>query len=158
MAVYIEKDSDLKFDFHYRTAALKAVNTVMEEYGVPAYLDVNIMIVSADEIRRINAQNRDLNEVTDVLSFPYFEFDAPGVFDKDAPPWSEGDILGDIVLCADKVISQAQEYGHSQKRELTFLTVHSMLHLLGYDHMETSDAEVMEEKQDLIMNKLGILR
>ena len=158
MAVYIEKNSDLRFDFHYRTAIEKAVDMVMREYQVPSFLDVNVMIVTSDVIREINAQNRNIDQVTDVLSFPYFEFDSPGDFDKENPPWDEGDILGDIVLCADKVISQALEYGHSQKREMVFLTVHSMLHLLGYDHMEASDAEVMEAKQDEIMNKLGILR
>ena len=158
MSVYIENTSGQKFNFHYRVITEKAVKTVMEEYRIPDYLDVNIMIVSADEIKRINCETRDKDEVTDVLSFPYFEFDHPGCADKENISWSEGDILGDIVLCAEKIISQAEEYGHSQKREMAFLTVHSMLHLLGYDHMKEKDAALMEERQEFFMNRLGISR
>lgn len=158
MAVYIEKNSDIRFDFHYRVVIEKAVDTVMTEYGIPQYLDVNVMIVGPDEMKQINYETRSIDEVTDVLSFPYFELDPPGSFDENDAPWSEGDILGDIVLCADRIISQSAEYGHSQKREMAFLTVHSMLHLLGYDHMEAPDALLMESRQDFFMNRLGILR
>ena len=158
MAVYIEKNSDIKFDFHYRVTVKKAVETVMTEYGIPRFLDVNVVIVSEDKIREINSQTRSIDSVTDVLSFPYFEFDSPGVFDSDNSQCMEGDILGDIVLCAPKIISQSEEYGHSQKREMAFLTVHSMLHLLGYDHMIPEDAQLMEERQEYFMKKLGISR
>ena len=70
----------------------------------------------------------------------------------------EGDIFGDIVLCAGKILSQSEEYGHSQKREMSFLTVHSMLHLAGYDHIEPEDAIKMEEKQEYFMQLLKIPR
>ena len=92
------------------------------------------------------------------MSFPYFEYQEAGVFDRSQYDPAEEEILGDIVVCGEKIISQAEEYGHSQKRELAFLVVHSMLHLTGYDHMEKKDAGIMEEQQRRIMEQLGISR
>ena len=158
MAVYIEKQTDTRFDFHYRPVIEKAVKTVMENKDIPEELDVNVLIVDPDEMRRINKETRNIDSVTDVLSFPYFEYNAPGFFDRELIEWADEDILGDIVICADKIIRQAEEYGHSQKRELAFLTVHSMLHLTGYDHISDQDAELMEEEQRKIMNILNIPR
>ena len=158
MATYIEKQTDTRFDFHYRPVIERAVKTVMEYYDIPEELDVNIMIVDPEEIRKINKETRDIDNVTDVLSFPYFDYNTPGVFDQEVNDWADGDILGDIVICADRIISQAEEYGHSQKRELAFLTVHSMLHLIGYDHMSEQDAEIMEKEQKIIMGILDITR
>ena len=158
MAIYIEKQTTTRFDFHYRPVIEKAVKTVMEVKNIPEELDVNVMIVGPEEMRGINKETRDIDSVTDVLSFPYFEYTTPGVFDRESNDWSDEDILGDIVICADRIISQAEEYGHSQKRELAFLTVHSMLHLIGYDHMTDPDAELMEKEQKEIMKILNITR
>ena len=158
MAIYIENDSGIKFDFHYRKTLENAVTTVMSELSVPDGLDVNVMIVTPDEMKSINNDTRGIDKVTDVLSFPYFQLDPDEGYSFDDISWNEGDIFGDIVLCGEKIISQAEEYGHSQKREMVFLTVHSLLHLSGYDHMEPEDAAKMEEKQEILMNKLGILR
>ena len=158
MNIYIENETDTTFDFEgCREVITDAVNTVAADKGLPEGLDVNVLIVSADDIRKINLQNRGIDKVTDVLSFPYFEYEEPGVFEGELFE-DEENILGDIILCADKIISQAAEFGHSQKRELSFLTVHSMLHLTGYDHMEDGEREIMEEQQRKYMEILGILR
>ena len=158
MAVYIENQEKARFNFHYKVVIEKAVRTVMEEKNIPSELDVNVLIVSPEEIRSINNETRNIDKVTDILSFPYFEYDIPGVFDEENNEWNEEDILGDIVVCADKIKSQAEEYGHSQKRELAFLIVHSMLHITGYDHIDPADAVVMEAEQEKIMEILGISR
>ena len=158
MAIYIEKQTNTRFDFHYRPVIEKAVKTVLELKNIPEELDVNVMIVGPGEMQRINYETRGIDSVTDVLSFPYFEYPVPGVFDQELNDWADEDILGDIVLCADRIINQAEEYGHSQKRELAFLTVHSMLHLIGHDHMTDPDVELMEKEQKEIMKILNITR
>ena len=158
MNIYIENETDAVFDFDgYEKVITDAVNAVASDKGLPEGLDVNVLIVSADDIREINLQNRGIDRATDVLSFPYFEYEEPGVFEGELFA-DEENILGDIILCADKIISQAAEFGHSQKRELSFLTVHSMLHLTGYDHAEDGERMVMEEQQRKYMEILGILR
>ena len=158
MAVYIENPSGCRFQFHYKVVIQKAINAVLEDLDIPKELDVNVLIVSPEEIRRINRETRDIDKVTDILSFPYFEYQEAGVFDRSQYDPAEEEILGDIVVCGEKILSQAEEYGHSQKRELAFLIVHSMLHLTGYDHMEKKDAALMEEQQKRIMELIGISR
>jgi len=158
MAVYVENQTDTRFSFHYKELIRRAVRTVMEDKHIPQELDVNVMIVNSEMMRSINHENRKIDAVTDVLSFPYFEFEQPGFFDEQVQDWADEDILGDIVLCDERIISQAEEYGHSQKREMAFLVVHSMLHLIGYDHMEEADAQLMEQEQKRMMDILGILR
>ncbi|MDD6879144.1 MAG: rRNA maturation RNase YbeY [bacterium] len=111
----------------------------------------NIIIVDEDTIRDLNKQYRNIDRPTDVISFA-LEDD-----DKVISP-NEIRILGDIYICLNKVYSQASEYGHSFKRELTFLAVHGLLHLLGYDHIEKEDEEVMFKKQEEVLNYYGINR
>lgn len=130
----------------------------MEKKEVPGELDVNVLVVPSARMQEINRDSRGIDEVTDVLSFPYFEYETAGFFDREEMEWAEGDILGDIVLCADRIFSQAEEYGHSPKREMAFLTVHSMLHLIGYDHIREEDREVMEREQRSFMELLQIPR
>ena len=158
MSVFIENTSGCSFSFHYKVLITKAVTAICQDKNIPEELDVNVLLVTPEEIKRINNETRGIGLVTDVLSFPYFEYEKPGIFDREANDWTDGDILGDIVICAEKVIKQAEDYGHSQKRELAFLTVHSMLHLIGYDHIEEKDAEQMEPEQKRIMDLLGITR
>ena len=115
-------------------------------------------------MRLINRDNRGVDSVTDVLSFPMTEFTLPGDFSgvEDVPDCCNietGELmLGDIVICAQKVSDQAAEYGHGKRREYAFLIVHSMLHLVGYDHMNDDERMVMEEKQRIIMDTLNIPR
>ena len=107
---------------------------------------------------------RGMEKPTDVLSFPMIEYAVPGEFDfleerEDCFDPETGELtLGDIVVSKEKVIAQAEEYGHSILREYAFLIVHSILHLTGYDHMEENERRVMEEKQDEIMDLLNIIR
>ena len=158
MSVYIDNRTGIHFPFHYRVLIERCVKTVMEDKDIPKELDVNVLITEPDEMHSINLESRGIDSVTDVLSFPYFEYDTPGFFDREKQDWADEDILGDIVLCADRVVSQAEEYGHSQKREMAFLVVHSMLHLTGYDHMEENERELMESEQRRIMEILQIPR
>ena len=113
----------------------------------------------------MNREFRDIDRPTDVLSFPNVDYEKPADFEgieqyaEDYFDPETGELcLGDIVISIDKVYEQAQEYGHAPLREFAFLVAHSMLHLLGYDHMEPQEAEVMERKQEEILGKLGITR
>ncbi len=124
-----------------------AVNTAISFFPEIKDYQASISIVGEEEIQALNRQYRDNDSVTDVLSFPLFETDPRGV-----------DLLGDIVICADRAREQAVQYGHSLKREISYLTVHSVLHLLGYDHMEEEDRIKMREMEDKIMDKLAVFR
>ena len=122
--------------------------------------EVSVTIVDNDEIRSINAETRNIDAVTDVLSFPMCYFDENGdIIESDYDMDGENIVLGDIVISAERAKIQAEEYGHSFKREMAFLTVHSMLHLLGYDHVDDPEGErIMFAKQDEILNLMGITR
>ena len=127
---------------------------------------VSVCLCDDETIAEINRQYRGIDRSTDVLSFPNLEWEAPSDFDNlnvedlemSVNPETELTILGEICLNKDRIISQAEEYGHSVKREYAFLIAHSMLHLLGYDHMEEDEAKVMEEKQAAYLEMLGIGR
>ena len=112
--------------------------------------DVCVLVTDAEEIQGLNASYRNIDRVTDVLTFPAWEGDAIA-----CPP--DG-YLGDIAICLERAQEQAEEYGHSLERELAFLAVHGSLHLLGYDHMEPQDEQEMFAKQTEILNAMGITR
>ena len=137
---------------------------VMEEEECDFDAEISVTLVDNDTIRSINKEQRDIDRATDVLSFPMLDYEVAGDFSmaeddiSNFNPDSGELILGDIVISYDKVIEQAAEYYHSRKRELAFLVAHSMLHLLGYDHMEPDEAAVMESKQREILDNLGITR
>ena len=121
--------------------------------------EVSVTIVDGETIRSINKKERNIDAVTDVLSFPMLEFDENGdMIDSDFDMDGENLLLGDIVICAERAAEQATEYGHSFKREMAFLTVHSMLHLLGYDHMDGQEEKIMFARQEEILGMLGITR
>lgn len=143
---------------------LDTISTVIEE--TLAYEDcdfdaeVSVTIVDNEEIREINRDNRDIDAPTDVLSFPMLYFDENGdIIDSDFDMEGDYILLGDIVISAERADEQAKEFGHSFRREIAFLTVHSMLHLLGYDHVDDPEGErIMFKKQEEILDKLGIKR
>ena len=112
--------------------------------------DVCVLVTDAEEILRLNAGYRNIDRVTDVLTFPAWEGDAIL-----CPP--DG-YLGDIAICFERAEEQAVEYGHSLERELAFLAVHGALHLLGYDHMQPEDETKMLARQEEILNELGYTR
>ena len=112
--------------------------------------DVCVLVTDAEEIQRLNASYRNIDRVTDVLTFPAWEGDKIA-----SPP--DG-YLGDIAICLERALEQAEEYGHSPERELAFLAVHGALHLLGYDHMNPEDEREMFRRQNEILNAMGMTR
>lgn len=124
----------------------------MEGFNDPA--EVSVTFVDNEQIRELNAEYRNKDSATDVLSFPLGE---DGEYDMNMETGAY--LLGDIIISVPKAIEQAEMYGHSLRREIGFLTVHSMLHLLGYDHEnEGIEAVRMREKEELVLNKLGLKR
>lgn len=115
--------------------------------------EVSVTLTDDAHIHELNKNYRGVDRPTDVLSFALTESDEPEV--EGGP---ETEILGDLVLSVERVAAQAEEYGHSLRREAAFLTVHGMLHLLGYDHIEDEDREEMEREQRVVMAALGISR
>lgn len=113
---------------------------------------VDVTFVSNSKIREYNSKFRGIDRETDVLSFPL------GGESFDVDPDTGAILLGDIVISLEKAAEQAGEYGHSFEREVGFLTVHSMLHLLGYDHIDESEGDVMRAHEKIILNKLGLTR
>lgn len=121
--------------------------------------EISVTLVDNERIREINAEQRNIDKATDVLSFPMLEFDEYGEAYTDFETDGDFVMLGDIVISTERAEEQAREYGHSFKRELAFLTAHSMLHLLGYDHVDSEEDErIMCEKQEAILQSLGITR
>lgn len=120
---------------------------------------ISITLVDNDEIRAINKEQRGIDKVTDVLSFPMLEFDEDGNADGEFEMDGDYVVLGDIVISMERAHEQANEFGHSFLRETAFLVAHSMLHLLGYDHVDDkAGEEIMCEKQEKVLNLLGITR
>lgn len=124
----------------------------MEEFDGPA--EVSVIFVDDDAIHQLNMQYRNIDRATDVLSFPLGE---NGVYDVNNDTGAK--LLGDIVISINHAVDQADRYGHSLQREIGFLTVHSMLHLLGYDHVNGGMESVrMREKEETVLTKLGLKR
>lgn len=140
----------------------QAVEASLAEEQVETPVEVSMSIVSGETIQGMNREFRQMDRITDVLSFPLIEYEgktaAEGVRQGEQNPDTQEVCLGDIVLCYTRAEEQAKEYGHSLQRELAFLTVHSMLHLLGYDHMEPEEEAVMLQKQKKILEGIGLPR
>ena len=127
-----------------------------ENVTEPCY--VSIAVVDEDEIKEINNEHRGIDSVTDVLSFPVVNL-TDGSFNENAGDYYEGRlILGDVVLCSKRAKEQSVEFGHSYERELGYLTCHSVLHLIGYDHEDESEREVMRQKEEAVMELLNLKR
>ena len=125
---------------------------LMEEFGDSA--EISVRFVDNEQIKELNSEFRDIDKATDVLSFPLGE---NGVYDHN--PATGAALLGDIVISMQRAMEQAEEYGHSLDREVAFLTVHSMLHLLGYDHVNGGlEALRMREKEETVLTQLGLKR
>ena len=148
MQIYVNKSvkpAKLKADM-YRLAEL----CVKEEKLNPDSVSISVSFVDKNEIRRLNREFRNVDSVTDVLSFPQFER-------KDLKKLSLPEIeLGDVVICMDKVKEQAKEFGHSEERESLYLFAHSIFHLLGYDHMTEKDKKAMRAKEETVMKKMNL--
>lgn len=130
--------------------------------GISLQVNVGLSLVDDEEIRKINGEFREIDDVTDVLSFPMTDYDLrstdhPGKI-EDIDPASNELVLGDIVISVDRAREQAGEYGHSFQREFGYLLVHGMLHLLGYDHMDKPDAEVMRTMEEKVLAAFSLYR
>ena len=154
-STYLEKALELLISKEYIDTALSDSD---------AEISVDVRLVGEDAIRKLNAEYREKDRVTDVLSFPILDMTDGKLSDKlmpyDSSYVEEKKILpiGDVVICPEKARKQAEEYGHSMLREMVFLAVHSFLHLLGFDHENGRDEDIMFSKQDEIMNEIGLPR
>ncbi len=165
MTFFVEKETETK-TVEDEEALLKDVAASVCEYeNCPYEISVNLLVTDDEGIREYNKQFRGLDNPTDVLSFPLVDYEKPSDFsyvEKDPAAYLDQEtgelILGDIVINADRVVSQAKEYGHSLKREFAFLLVHSFLHLFGYDHMEPEEEKEMFMRQDEVLSRMGIGR
>ena len=139
----------------------KTIRVALEAENVNFPCEINVLLTSDNGIREINREQRDIDAPTDVLSFPMFDL-SPGVLpdpETDADPETDCVPLGDMVVSMERVAAQAKEYGHSNRRELSYLVTHSVLHLLGYDHMdEGPQKEQMRTREEEILSKLGQAR
>ncbi len=164
MTLFFEEEGDLKLPLECEKLAERVIEAAADYVGCPYEIEINLLLTMNDEIQEMNNDFRDIDRATDVLSFPMIDYETAGEFDflEDAIESFHPDtgelMLGDIVISKEKVVSQAEEYGHSIEREYAFLIAHSMLHLFGYDHMEDEERLVMESKQTEILEQLGILR
>lgn len=167
MTVLFERDGEEEIGFDYEEMLIKVVEEALRQEQCPYECEVNVRLTENEGIRRLNQEFRDLDVPTDVLSFPMVEYEVPADFSQLESPEAQimyfnldtrELLLGDIVISLERAREQSEEYGHSMERELAFLTAHSMLHLMGYDHMEEDERELMEQKQENILQNLGITR
>lgn len=163
MSIILENEYEFDFDVYELSGLL--LNRVLDREGIEIEVELNILICDNEEIRRVNREFRGIDRETDVLSFPSVEFERPADFstvDTEGCSCYDPDtgefVLGDMMISYEKMSAQAGEYGHSVKREFSFLVVHSILHLLGYDHENEEDEIRMREKQTEILESLHIKR
>ena len=147
---------------HYTEIFERTAEAALQEEGVKQPMEVELNVVDDEAIHEMNLQYRQIDRATDVLSFPLWDL-TPGqaaaeLSEDEADPETGHICLGNIVLSWDHVVAQAEEYGHSTEREAAFLVLHSMLHLLGYDHDTEENTKQMREKEEYILNKLNITR
>lgn len=169
MTVNIEYETQKKLELDYEDIINKVIDEAVTYEKCPYEVEVNVTLTDNEAIHEINKEFRQVDRATDVLSFPMINYDKPSDFDsleeefdtntEDYFNPDTGELmLGDIVVSVEKVIEQAEKYGHTPTRELAFLVAHSMMHLFGYDHMTEEESSVMEAKQRAVLDNLGITR
>lgn len=144
----------------------KMIQYTLEKEQVNIETEISVIFIDNDEIMKINGEQRGINKITDVLSFPMLHYPKGKVykevyldFNFGAEYLNDGDlILGDVVISLEKAKEQSEEYGHSFLREVSYLTVHSILHLLGYDHMLEEDKAKMRPREEQILENFNIRR
>ena len=164
MSLYFEEEGAVKLPLPCEELAGKVIEAALDYVGCLYEAQVNLLLTTNEQIHEMNRQFRGIDRPTDVLSFPMLEYAEPGDFDfleerEDCFDPESGElVLGDIVISKEKVLEQAEAFGHSAEREYAFLIAHSVLHLTGYDHIEEQERLVMEQKQRDILEQLQILR
>ena len=166
ITLYTECDSDFIED--YDIIGRELLEAGLKHFDCPCDCEISLYIVDGETIRQTNSEQRGIDKVTDVLSFPALPFEPSDTADFSMVEELEHElffdpengclILGEIMICASKVFSQAEEYGHSPLREYAFLLIHSLLHLLGFDHEDDEDRLKMEEMQEKILTEAGYER
>ena len=144
---YDDRQDDIEITEEIKNLIEKSIAAVLKVENLDENVEVSVSFVGDDEIRDLNRDYRGVDKSTDVLSFPMDDEFIIG-----------SRILGDVIINTRRVMEQAEELGHSNDRELSYLTVHSILHLLGYDHMEDEDKKEMREREKLAMKELSIYR
>ncbi len=165
MSIIINNEIGQTFKKDYETLIAEVIEASLNQEGCPYETEISVTITDNKGIQTINQEFRNMDKPTDVLSFPMVQFEQPGNFeevDEESDEYFDLDtgefMLGDIMISMDKVIEQADQFGHSLEREVGFLTAHSMLHLMGYDHMMIEEENIMNQKQEQILNKVGLKR
>lgn len=144
---YDDRQDDIKITDEIKNLIEKSIAAVLKVENLDENVEVSVSFVGDEEIRALNRDYRGVDKSTDVLSFP---------MDDEFIIVSR--ILGDVIINTRRVMEQAEELGHSDEREISYLTVHSILHLLGYDHMDDEDKKEMREREKLAMKELSIYR
>ena len=163
MTIEIENESGIELSFDWEETIRETVILALDYEGCPYECEVSVLLGDNEGIREVNREMRGIDKPTDVLSFPAAEYAHPADFDgleeQDVFNPETGEyMVGDVMISVEKVRSQAAEYGHSERRELAFLVAHSMLHLMGYDHENDEERKVMEERQEAVLQRIGIKR
>jgi len=149
---------DLEENKEYKDIVKKVVQQCFKEENLEdSKLYISIILTTPEHIHEINKQYRNVDKETDVLSFPMFEKEELDDMIKNQN-FEHEDVLGDIIISIEKVKGQAEEYGHSFERELSYMIVHGFYHLMGYDHIKEEDKVIMRPKEENVLNKLGIKR
>lgn len=150
----LNQQSKVKVPTGVRMLIRRCCHAVLELEKFDGSAEVSVSFVDNEQIHKLNKEYRNIDKPTDVLSFPLGE---NGEYDKN--PDTDAYMLGDIVISVEKAIEQAEEYGHTLQREIGYLTVHSMLHLMGYDHVDGGvEAVRMREKEENVLTNLGLKR
>lgn len=165
LTINIRYENIEELDKSWEKLIEEVVNACLDYEECPYKVDLSLLITNDSLIQEINQEFRAIDKATDVLSFPSIFFNKPSDFDEldeDSDFYFHPDtgelLLGDIVISFERAKEQAEYYGHSLKREIAFLTAHSMFHLMGYDHEKEVEGNKMEEKQEKVLKNLGILR
>lgn len=165
--IYIENSQDkVEVNKELENTIESIIDYALKEEEVNIDYEVSVIFVDNEEIKEINMENRGIDKETDVLSFPMLEYSDGKVFKemykgyKFSPIYLDDGklVLGDIVLSLEKALEQSEEYEHSFLREACYLTIHSVLHLLGYDHMEEEEKLVMRKREEEILSKFQLTR
>lgn len=145
-------EQDVKLSADAQSLINSACNAVLKIEDFVNDAEINVMLVDDNEIKTLNSQFRNIDRSTDVLSFPLGE---NGEYDIN--PENDCAMLGDVVISVEHAVKQAEEFGHSIEREIAYLTVHSVLHLLGYDHIdEAEEKKIMRKKEEQALKLLGL--
>ncbi len=165
MSLYMEEEGDIILPVDTEQIANLVIEAALEYVKCPYEAEINLLLTDNENIKEMNRTFRQIDRATDVLSFPMVDYESSGDFShlENGPedyfnPETGELLLGDIVISKEKVLEQAEAYGHSPKREYAFLIAHSMLHLFGYDHMEEQERLEMEQKQREILEQIEITR